>query len=210
MVSEAAAAGVPIELLVLREGERPRVPASRTVTLTRGLFRELSQTTTPQGVMALARAEPVATSEALDAARSAGWPLIVLDGVQDPGNVGAIVRTVAAAGAPALAVLPRTADPFGPKAVRASAGNVFRIKVAQATWADLEGIPTLGASAAGRPMAEVDLAGAGLLVLGGEAAGLSRPGLDLVAIPIAGGVESLNVAAAAAILIFEVRRRLAA
>ena len=71
-------------------------------------------------------------AEAIEAARAQRWPLVVLDRVQDPGNVGAICRTAAAAGAPALALLEGCADPYGAKAVRASAGNVFRLKVARA------------------------------------------------------------------------------
>src|SRR5207244_11266563 len=89
----------------------PRPPAA---------FRAPTQTVTPQGAIAIARVHEVPPAEAIQAARAARWPLLVLDRVQDPGNVGAICRTAAAAGAPALAVLPGTADPYGPKAVRAS------------------------------------------------------------------------------------------
>ena len=70
----------------------------------------------------------------------------MLDRVQDPGNVGAICRTAAAAGAPALVVLEGCADPFGAKAIRASAGNVFRLVVAQARWEDLAGLDAYGAA----------------------------------------------------------------
>jgi TrmH family RNA methyltransferase len=193
---------------VLREGDQLDVVADRTVSLARGLFRDLSQTQTPQGVLAIARAGFAPADRARAAARAAGWPLLVLDRVQDPGNVGAIARTAAAAGAPALAVLPGTADPFGAKAVRASAGHVFQLVVAEVGWDDLEGLRCLGASAGGTPLDEVDLASAGALVLGSEAHGLSRP-IPTVALPMAAGVESLNVAAAAAVLIYELRRRLA-
>jgi RNA methyltransferase, TrmH family len=209
VVRQALAAGLHVELLVLREGDQLDVAADRTVVLARGLFRELSQTQTPRGVLAIARAGFAPAWQALAAARAAGWPLLVLDRVQDPGNVGAIGRSAAAAGAPALAVLPGTADPFGAKAVRASAGHVFNLIVAEVTWSDLEGLHCLGASAAGTPIEDIDLASAGALVLGSEAHGLSRP-LETVALPMAAGVESLNVAAAAAILLYEVRRRIAA
>jgi RNA methyltransferase, TrmH family len=209
VVRQALAAGIHLDLLALREGDQLEAPADRTVVLSRGLFRELSQTQTPQGVLAIARGGFAPGEQALAAARAAGWPLLVLDRVQDPGNVGAIARTAAAAGAPALAVLPGTADPFGAKAVRASAGHVFNLVVAEVAWDDLEGLHCLGASASGIPLEEVDLASAGALVLGSEAHGLSRP-LETVALPMAAGVESLNVAAAAAILLYEVRRRIAA
>jgi TrmH family RNA methyltransferase len=203
------AAGVHLDLLVLREGEEFAVAADRTVLLARRLIRDLSQTSTPQGVLAVGRASFVTPAAAIAAARSAHWPLVVLDRVQDPGNVGAIARSAAAAGAPALAVLPGTADPFGAKAIRASAGHVFNLLVAEAGWPDLEGLRCVGASAAGTPVEDADLTSAGALVLGSEAHGLSRS-LETVALPMAAGVESLNVAAAAAILLYEVRRRIAA
>ena len=206
MVREAVRAGAALELLVLSQGTRFAAPAPETVELSRGLFRQIAQTRTPQGVLAVAHVQPCPIAESLAAAKNAGWPLIVLDGIQDPGNVGGIIRTAAAAGAPALAVLPGTADPYGPKAVRASAGNLFRIRVAAARWADLEGLDGLGADARGEPLEAVDLERAGILVFGGEGRGLSREGLRRVAIPMAGEVESLNVAAAAAVLIYEVRR----
>jgi len=209
VVRQALAAGVHLDLLILREGDQLDVAADRTVFLARGLFRDLSQTRTPQGVLAIGRAGFAPAEKAVAAARVAGWPLLVLDRVQDPGNVGAIARSAAAAGAPALAVLPGTADPFGAKAVRASAGHIFNLVVAAVAWEDLDGLRCLGASAGGTPLAEADLASAGALVLGSEAHGLSRP-LETVALPMAAGVESLNVAAAAAILLYEVRRRIAA
>jgi len=211
VVEEASAAGVHLELLALREGEDFQAAAERTVRLSRGLFRSLSQTLTPQGVMAIGRARPASLEEALAASRLAGWPLLALDGIQDPGNVGSIVRTAAAAGMPAVVVLPGTADPFGAKAIRGSAGNVFRLLVARAGWEELAGLRSLGAAAAGgRPLAEADLEGVELLVLGSEARGLSRPGLAALTIPVQAGVESLNVAAAAAVILFELRRRRAA
>src|SRR5439155_1070489 len=83
-------------------------------TLTPAAFRAATQTVTPQGAIAIARVNEATPADAISAAREAGWPLIVLDGVQDPGNVGAIARTAAAAGAPAIAILPGSADPFGP------------------------------------------------------------------------------------------------
>ncbi len=210
VVREAVLAGVDLELLVLREDAPPLdVPAERTVVLSERLFNGLSTTVTPQGVMAIAHRDFVPTHTALESARGAGWPLVVLDGVQDPGNVGTICRTAAAAGAPAVAVLEGTADPLGPKAVRASAGNVFRLQLARARWHELEGLTGYGAAAeGGEALADATLEAADFLVLGSEAHGLRQPeGLRHVTIPIAPGVESLNVAAAAAILLFEVRRR---
>jgi TrmH family RNA methyltransferase len=187
------------------------VEAPLRITLSRGVFRSISQTVTPQGVIAIAKVREWTADEAIALAREHRWPLVVLDRVQDPGNVGAICRTAAAAGAPALAVLEGCADPYGAKSVRASAGNVFRLAVARATWHDLAGLDGYGAAASGgAPLPEAPIEKAGMIVLGSETHGLSNGNLKLVTVPLGGGVESLNVAAAAALLMFEVRRRLAA
>lgn len=211
MLEEALAAGIELEVLAVREGETVDAPAARRVTLSRGLFRTVSQTVTPQGVIAIGRVVEADVVDAISSARSARWPLVVLDRVQDPGNVGAICRTAAAAGAPALVVLEGCADPYGAKAVRASAGNVFRLTVANARWSDLEGLDGYGAAAAGgAPLSEAPIESADMIVLGSEAHGLSRSDLKLVTVHLAEGIESLNVAAAAALILFEIRRRLAA
>jgi TrmH family RNA methyltransferase len=211
VVAEAVAAGVELELLAVREGDECALDAAQRVTLSRGVFRSVSQTVTPQGVIAIAKVRESSASEAIAAARESRWPLVVLDRVQDPGNVGAICRTAAAAGAPALAVLDGCADPYSAKSVRASAGNVFRLTIASAAWDDLAALEGYGAAASGgAPLAESPIENAGMIVLGSEAHGLSHSNLKLVTIPLARGVESLNVAAAAALLLFEVRRRRAA
>ena len=208
MLVEAKAAGLEFDLIAVREGDKLPFHTESRVTLTPGAFRAATQTVTPQGAIAIAHLHEASPSEAIDAAKNAKWPLVVLDGVQDPGNVGAICRTAAAAGAPALAVLPGSADPYGPKAVRASAGNVFRLKVARARWKDLEALDGFGAAAAGgAPLAEAPIESAGMVVLGSETHGLSRKDLKLVTVPVTEGVESLNVAAAAALILFEIRRR---
>lgn len=206
MIREAVAAGLQIELLALREGDGLDVPAAQTVVLSRGLYRALTQVETPQGALAVVRTGRRSLDEAREAARRASWPLVVLDGVQDPGNVGAIVRSAAAAGAPAVVVLPGTADPLGPKAVRASAGNIFRVVPARADWPDLAAFRLIGAAASGgADPSTVDWSAVDGLVLGGETHGLSRTGLDTVTIPVEARVESLNVAAAAAVLLFAIR-----
>ncbi|HEY8862559.1 MAG TPA: RNA methyltransferase [Candidatus Dormibacteraeota bacterium] len=211
VLAEAEAAGLEFELVAVREGEEFTARSGRHVTLSRGVFRAVSQTVTPQGVIAIARVDEPDARVAVAAARTRRWPLVVLDGVQDPGNVGAICRTAAAAGAPALAVLEGSADPYGAKAVRASAGNVFRLTVARATWKDLVGLDGYGAAASGgEPLADARVEKAGMIVLGSEAHGLSRSDLKLVTVHLSEGVESLNVAAAAALILFEVKRRLAA
>jgi TrmH family RNA methyltransferase len=210
VLAEAKAAGLSFEVIAVREGDRLPFHAADRITLTPAAFRAATQTVTPQGVIAIARVDEATVEDAVDSSRRARWPLIVLDRVQDPGNVGAIARTAAAAGAPALAVTPGTADPYGAKAVRASAGNVFRLKVARAQWKELGTLDGFGAAATGgAPLAEAPIESAGMIVLGSEAHGLSRQDLKLVTVPLTEGVESLNVAAAAALILFEIRRRLA-
>jgi TrmH family RNA methyltransferase len=205
---EAKAAGLEFELIAVREGDKLPFHFEPRVTLTAGAFRAATQTVTPQGVIAIARMHEASPVQAIQAARDARWPLVVLDRIQDPGNVGAICRTAAAAGAPALVVLRGTADPFGAKAVRASSGNVFRLAVAAAKWEDLASLDGYGAAASGgSPLASSSIENAGMIVFGSEAHGLSRADLKTVTIPLHDEVESLNVAAAAAVLLFEIKRR---
>ncbi len=211
MLAEAVTAGLVLELVAVREGEEFHARSGKQVTLTPGVFRAVTQTVTPQGVIAIARIREADAQAAITASRRRPWPLVVLDGVQDPGNVGAICRTAAAAGAPALVVLQGSADPYGAKAVRASAGNVFRLIVAKAQWDDLEGLDGYGAAASGgEQLAEAPIQNAGMIVLGSEAHGISRSDLKLVTVKLNEGVESLNVGAAAALILFEIKRRLAA
>jgi len=211
VLKEAKAAGLDFELIAVREGDKLPFHSESRVTLTPAAYRAATQTVSPQGVMAVARVHEATPAEAARAAREAGWPLVVLDRVQDPGNVGAICRTAAAAGAPALVVLAGCADPFGAKAVRASAGNVFRLVVGRAAWADLSDLDAYGAaSSGGTTLADAPVENAGMIVFGSEVHGLSRGDLKLVTIPVGGGVESLNVAAAAAVILFEIARRKAA
>jgi TrmH family RNA methyltransferase len=211
VLSEAKAAGLRFELIAVREGDKLPFHTDARLTLSAAAFRAATQIVTPQGAIAIAHVEEASPSEVIEAARRARWPLVVLDRVQDPGNVGAIARTAAAAGAPALAVLPGTADPYGPKAVRASAGNVFRLKLARVQWKDLSELDGYGAAASGgASLVETPIESAGMIVLGSEAHGLSRKDLKLVTVAISEGVESLNVAAAAALILFEIRRRSAA
>jgi len=211
VLSEAKAAGLKFELIAAREGDRLPFHVETRMTLSPRAFRAATQTVTPQGVIAIAQVREATPTEAIHAAREAGWPLVVLDRVQDPGNVGVICRTAAAAGAPALVVLQGSADPYGAKAVRASAGNVFRLIVAKAQWDDLEGLDGYGAAASGgEQLAEAPIENAGMIVLGSEAHGLSRSDLKLVTVKLSKGVESLNVGAAAALILFEIKRRLAA
>jgi TrmH family RNA methyltransferase len=142
--------------------------------------------------------------------------VLVADRVQDPGNLGTMIRSAAAAGASALVVTPGTVDVFSPKVVRATAGALFLLPCIE--------IPSLGALSASKlslvgtssheqagPVAydEFDFTGRVALVMGNEAAGLdaSAPIDAWVTIPHAGPVESLNVAMATTVLAFEIARQ---
>jgi len=170
------------------------------------VMARLSDAVTPQGVVAVVRTPDP------DRPVPARGPILVLDRVSDPGNVGTLIRTAAALGADVFSV--GGADPFGPKAVRASAGTCYRTGIHRradlVTVADElrgSGRRLIGMAADGaRSVTEMaaELAGADFaLVLGAEPQGIGSSGrasLDvMVRIPMRGGVESLNVAAAGAI-----------
>lgn len=165
------------------------------------LFDALSETKNSQGVIGLF-ARPHSSAVELLARRDS--ILIALDAVQDPGNVGTIVRLAAAFDAAGVLVLPGCADPFGPKAIRASAGAILTVPVAPVTIVELieSGLPLFAADASGSPLPPP--AHDAVLVFGNEGAGVA-PELLAAATPLAietsGRVESLNVAASAAILL---------
>jgi TrmH family RNA methyltransferase len=211
VIREAVRQGAHLRLLAVAGGLDFEAPADRVIRLTARASALVGATVAPQGVVAIADEPRSDVASALARAREAGWPLLVLDAIQDPGNVGAICRTAAAAGAPAMVLLDGSADAFGPKAVRAAAGATFALTIARGTWDDLRGYTGYGAVAHGGQAPDAcDVGAYDLLCLGSEAHGLRRDDLHPLTIPIAAGVESLNVGAAAAILLFEFRRRLPA
>jgi TrmH family RNA methyltransferase len=167
--------------------------------LNRELFDALATTKTSQGVIGLFE-RPKAT----DLFRKNDSIVVALDAVQDPGNVGTIVRLAAAFDCAGVAILPGCADPFGPKAIRASAGAILNVNVAEVGVHTLieSRWPIFGADATGDAV-DPPARGA-ILVFGNEGAGIS-PELRVAAKPIAirmsSRVESLNVAASAAILL---------
>jgi TrmH family RNA methyltransferase len=226
LVSEAIAAGAELEELLVTpefaagaEGRRLLSVAPREATeVAPELLRELADADAPQGVLAAARLPRggVATLP-----RRAGGTYLFLDGVQDPGNLGALARVAEAAGAAGLACGPGCAHPNHPRALRGSAGSLIRLPVAHdASASELAQhlAPLRGRWAAlvahgGEALYETDLGLDGTLVLalGAEGAGLS-PATEALAtwrlrIPLAPPVESLNVATAAAVVLFELRRR---
>ncbi len=222
LLGAAVEAGVPlVDVLLTPEaardprwaGVRDRLhgAGTRQVVVASQVLGALTQVESPQGVLAIAARPPAASPAVL---RDAQALLVVLDGVQDPGNVGTILRTAAAAGATAGITVGSTADPLGPKALRASAGAAFRLPLLHFGTAEDAAAALAGAGVrvivadprGARRAAEVSCARPLALVLGSERAGADpawgRAGAEHVRLPIAGPVESLNVAAAAAVLLY--------
>jgi TrmH family RNA methyltransferase len=181
------------------------------------LLARLSQLTTPQGVVAIVRRPAYALE---DLAPPGSVPLIVVAaGVRDPGNLGALVRTAESAFATGLIALAGSADPFRDKAVRGSAGSVFRLPTlggvtldAFAAFARAHRLQIVAAeSEGGTDPWDTDLRGPLALLVGAEGAGLPPQAAAIAArrvrIPMAPGVESLNVAVAAGVLLYEARRQ---
>lgn len=196
-----AAAGDPAVSAALELLRTSDVPAEE-VTVTE--FAEFAGTVTPQGILAVADIP----SWSLEDAQTPN--LVVLDAVQDPGNVGTLIRAAEALGAGAVVCLPGTADAWSPKTVRAASGSSFRLPVVDATvpdvvdWCEKHGSSLLAAASGGEP-AHRDRASGGIaLVLGNEGAGVSAEVLEaadsVVGIPLFAGTDSLNVAIAGAIL----------
>ena len=177
-------------------------------------FGSASETESPQGVIAIAEVPARSFGDV-----SAGWRGVVLalDGVQDPGNVGAIVRAAAALGAVATVALPGTVDLWNAKVVRSGMGAHFRHMAFSCTWAELDAFrasssaSVWAASANGAPVAAPDAPSRVILVVGNEGAGVSAEATSRaersVSVPIAPEVESLNVAVAAGILLHTLVRR---
>lgn len=182
------------------------------------LLASVSYTRTPQGIVLLA-SRP-ASDEIHFKAKQPSLPLlVVLHGINNPVNVGAILRTAEAAGVTGVVATANTADPFAPRALRGAMGSAFRLPVWRGArfpevvaWCAAQGIRTIGADAEGsKSHTEVDWRGACALIVGPESTGLSSGEIDLagevVRIPMQGSVESLNVAVAAGILLYEAMRQ---
>lgn len=174
----------------------------------------LSATESPQGVLLVART-PENSFERVPV--RASCTVLVLDGVQDPGNFGTLARAADAFDIALIIALPGTVDAWNPKAVRAAAGSTFRIPVveaeydAAAEWLRTHGFRVIAADAAGESIERATRAPRMALVVGNEGAGLrdaTRTLADeIVSVPMAGRAESLNVALAAGILLYLLTRR---
>jgi TrmH family RNA methyltransferase len=187
-----------------------------TLLLPDKLFAGAVPSDAPQGVAALARWKEFSLEDVL--AKSKAGPLLAIAGVQDPGNLGTILRSAEAFGAGGVLLGQGTVSPFNPKVVRASAGSVFRLPVVRVALSEALGqMKELGlrlvatVSHKGTPLDQANLAGPLAIFIGGEGAGLSRDLIkqmdEVVAIPQAPQVESLNAGVAASIVLYEVMRQ---
>lgn len=220
LVEEALQAGWEIELALYTQdlGERGltlvkdltsrRVPIEEVAPQ---VFHAASDTQSPQGILAVLPLKTLPRPALLDFA-------FIPDGVRDPGNLGTMLRTAAAAGVQAVFLPPETADVFAPKVVRSAMGAHFHLPIYPLSWDEIRrqvrqaGLRVYLAEARlGEAYTQADFRSPLALMIGGEAEGASPVGRSLVDaavhIPMPGGSESLNAAVAAAVLLFEVARQ---
>lgn len=220
LVEDALAAGWPFEFVLFSAETSNR--GKKLIELLKAagveveeaapeILRSTSETESSQGVMAVMKlpANNCQLPEQLNF-------VLIPDQIRDPGNLGTLIRSAAAAGAQAVLIPPETADPFAPKVVRAGMGAHFRIPICSLGWeqisAELNGITTYLAGADGQVTYwQADFRSPLALIVGGEAAGASEPARKqanmVVNIPMPGKIESLNAGVAGAVLMFEVVRQ---
>ncbi len=234
LVKEALDAGWPLEVVAFDEGSgvleqfeayiatdsgfgRANAgPETKWIPVSPEIIAKCCETGTPQPIFAVAHKRPPAAERLFQDKRGL---VVVLDGVQDPGNVGTIVRSAAASGATAVVLGKGTADLYNPKTIRATMGALFHVPVLEAELEEVlpqaaeHGVAIVGTSLqAACSCYEYDFAaGSVWLVFGNEGAGLSVKASAFVhaniIIPMSGRAESLNVAMAATVLLFEAQRQ---
>jgi TrmH family RNA methyltransferase len=190
----------------------------RAASVSEKLLESISYTKTPQGIVVLAR-RPESSQQRLAASLKTNPLLVVLHQINNPVNVGAILRTAEAAGANGIITTSNTSDPFSPKSLRGAMGSAFRLPIwreadfeAAVEWCRARKISLVGTDAdASLKHTDWNWTDATALVLGPESTGLSAEELQAtdqkVSIPMAGEVESLNVSVAAGILLYEAARQ---
>jgi TrmH family RNA methyltransferase len=195
----------------------PQIAAQvETAVLPDKLFASVVPSETPQGVAALVRYRQSSLADLL--AKIATGPLVAVAGLQDPGNLGTILRSAEAFGVAGVVLGEGTVSPFNAKVVRGSAGSIFRLAVVRAKFAEVlvklrENSVRLAATSShkGVPLPEANLAGPLAVLIGGEGAGISKDVMamvdEILAIPHAPQVESLNAGVAASIVLYEIARR---
>jgi len=226
LLSEARASGLQIESAAFEHAalaapdvrdlaEQIAASGADVFIVSAKVLGTMSPAKTPSGVVGIARR----SIASLESALSAPLPLVVVaHDVQDPGNVGGIMRTAEAAGATALIVSGDTADPFGWKALRGSMGSALRLPIARAEIGDtMQALSAARISTValvpreGKTLFSTNLRTSTALVVGSEGSGLPDHVLrrmdHLVSIPMRDPVESLNVGVAAALVLYEAFRQ---
>jgi RNA methyltransferase, TrmH family len=221
LVEEAFAAGWNFQFALYTDGLSQRgLDLVQSLTakgvdvepVAENILQSVTETGTPQGILAVL---------ALDPPGSLLTPpkpdfILIPDQIRDPGNLGTLLRTAAAAGVQAAFIPPETTDPFAPKVVRAGMGAHFRLPILSQTWdqlrARVEGMSVVLSDAEGEKSCwDVDFRSSCALVIGGEADGASIQArslaTEMVRIPMPGRMESLNAGAAGAVLMYEVVRQ---
>ena len=195
---------------------RVRARGATIVDVSTPVMDALSPVRTPPGVVAIVERPSVPVTRLF---RPSPALIVLAIDMQDPGNVGAVIRAAEAGGATGVAFAGTSADPWGWKSLRAAMGSTFRLPVVKADEPGtlLDAIRNAGVAAlatiprGGRSMHDTDLRGGVAIMMGGEGAGLSQEFVETadgtVSIPMHGGAESLNVAVAAALLVYEARRQ---
>lgn len=225
LVEEALAADLPIEVAAFAEkhaegrlvalAARTRRAGARTLAVTDPVLAALSPVQHPSGVVAIAR-RPGSSVDGVFAKRP--QLVVLLSDVQDPGNVGAIIRAADGCGASGIVAGQGTADPFGWKALRGAMGSTFRLPIARQPLGEaIAAARTAGVRVfaavprGGTPLPQCDLRSPAAVLLGGEGGGLPSRLLDQadvrLTIPMRPPVESLNVAIAAALILYEASRQ---
>lgn len=172
------------------------------------LMKSLSETETPQGILAVIEHKQLPIPNPLNF-------VLLPDQIRDPGNLGTLLRTSAAAGVQAVLIPPETTDAFAPKVVRSGMGAHFRLPIHSMTWDEIReqtrDLQVYLADMDGKSCWEADLRQPLALIIGGEAEGASEEARKLamqkISIPMAGNVESLNAGVAGSVLMFEVVRQ---
>ena len=225
LMEEAIRSGLRFQAVFFSESGRahaarllPQISAHvECIFLPDDVFASAVATEAPQGVAALVKVKPVRLEEILEDADQS-LLIVATAGVQDPGNLGTIIRSAEAFSAAAVVLGEKTASHFNPKVVRASAGSVFREPVVQ--FPLLDAIRLLktydfsilaSSSHKGKPLHEANFTGAAMIVVGNEGAGVPADiqslADELVTIPHSPRVESLNAGIAASILLYEAARQ---
>lgn len=196
--------------------ERLKLGGVEVGEVSESVMKSLSETETPQGILAVVEISNLTIlRQAQDGVSNSLNFVLIPDQIRDPGNLGTLLRTAAAAGVEAVLLPPETTDAFSPKVVRSGMGAHFRLPIHSMTWEEIReqtnGLQIIHADMDGKSCWETDLRQPLALIIGGEAEGASEEARKLatqkISIPMQGNVESLNAGVAGSVLIFEVVRQ---